>query len=125
MDTNLSEAGRPARRGVRYRHHPVEFKCAVVEQSLQPGVSVSRLARDHGINANQVFAWRKAYQEGRLGVAAFLPVTVAPATAPIIETSTHSVACARLVLERRGARLVIEGQPDAQTLSQVLAALLR
>ncbi|NMG72709.1 transposase [Parazoarcus communis] len=53
MDTNLSEAGRPARRGVRYRHHPVEFKRAVVEQSLQPGVSVSRLARDHGINANR------------------------------------------------------------------------
>jgi transposase len=125
MDTSLSEEGRPARRGVRYRHHPVEFKRAVVEQSLQPGVSVSRLAREHGINANQVFAWRKAYQEGRLGAAAFLPVTVAPGTAPVIETSRHSAEFGRLVLERRGARLIIEGQPDAQTLSQVLSALLR
>ena len=125
MDTSLSEEGRPARRGVRYRHHPVEFKRAVVEQSLQPGVSVSRLAREHGINANQVFAWRKAYQEGRLGAAAFLPVTVAPDTASVIETSMHSASSGRLVLERRGARLVIKGQPDAQTLSRVLAALLR
>lgn len=63
MDTNLSES-RPERRGMRYRHHPVAFKRAVVEQSLQSNVSVSRLAREHGINANQIFAWRKAYQEG-------------------------------------------------------------
>lgn len=125
MDTNLSEEGRPARRGVRYRHHPVAFKRAVVEQSLQPGVSVSRLAGEHGINANQVFAWRKAYQEGRLGPATFLPVTVAPGTASVIETNALSADTGRLVLERRGARLVIEGPPDAQTLSQILAALLR
>ena len=123
MDTKLSETGRPARGG-RYRHHPVEFKRAVVERSLQTGISVSRLAREHGINANQVFAWRKAYHEGRLGVAAFLPVRVAPEVG-VSEVEAQESSFGRLIIERRDTRLTIEGQPDAQILSQILAALLR
>lgn len=122
MDTKLSETGRPARRG-RYRHHPVEFKRAIVEQSLQTSISVSRLAREHGINANQVFAWRKAYHEGRLGAAAFLPVRVAP-EAGVSELEAQA-SFGRLIVERRDARLTIEGQPDAQVLNQILAVLLR
>ena len=31
------------------------------------GASVARVARRHGVNANQVFYWRKQYREGRLG----------------------------------------------------------
>lgn len=112
---------------MRYRHHPVAFKRAVVEQSLQSNVSVSRLAREHGINANQIFAWRKVYHEGRLGAPAFLPVAVAgpEEAAAVIETGASRSVAGRLVLERRDARLVIEGEPSAQVLAQVLAALLR
>ena len=69
MDTNLDQRPQRGTRGP-YRRHTIAFKRAVVEQSLQPGASVSRLARLHDINANQIFAWRKAYQEGRLGVSA-------------------------------------------------------
>ena len=43
-----------------------------------PGASVSRVARRHDVNANQVFGWRKLYREGRLGTTTnFLPVRVA------------------------------------------------
>jgi transposase len=95
-----------------------------------PGASVSRLAREHGINANQVFAWRKAYQEGQLWGAASLPVTILSEadTAPVTRTcppQTSSQHSGLLVLERDGARLTIEGQPDVQTLKQLFAALLR
>jgi transposase len=38
-----------------------------VEETLLQGASVSRVARRHDVNANQVFRWRKLYQEGRLG----------------------------------------------------------
>jgi transposase len=49
-----------------------------VEETLLPGASVSRVARRHDVNANQVFGWRKLYREGRLGArTGFLPVTVA------------------------------------------------
>jgi transposase len=33
------------------------------------GASVARVARVHGINANQVFGWRRLYRAGRLGGA--------------------------------------------------------
>ena len=51
---------------------------AIVEETLVPGVSVSRVARRHDVNANQVFHWRKLYQEGRLDTTTnFLPVRIA------------------------------------------------
>lgn len=48
--------------------------------TLQPGMSVSRVARIEGVNAHQVFDWRRAYREGRLGEAGacgLLPVIIA------------------------------------------------
>jgi transposase len=86
MDTNA----RPAvshTSGRRNRRHPIEFKRAVVEQSYLPGSSVARLARDHGINANQIFGWRKLYRESELSLATtvnatvLLPVSVAASQA--------------------------------------------
>ena len=50
---------------------------AIVEETLVPGASVSRVARRHDVNANQVFHWRQLYREGRLGTTTnFLPVRV-------------------------------------------------
>ncbi len=34
---------------------------------MVPDTSVAIVARAHGVNANQVFAWRKLYQAGLLG----------------------------------------------------------
>lgn len=50
---------------------------AIVEETLLPGASVSRVSRRHDVNANQVFRWRKLYSEGRLGTTNFLPVKIA------------------------------------------------
>jgi transposase len=36
------------------RQHPLEFKRTLAALSLQPGASVARIAREHGVNANQV-----------------------------------------------------------------------
>lgn len=38
----------------------------MVRESLEPGHSVSVVARRHGINPNQLFHWRKLYQDGSL-----------------------------------------------------------
>jgi transposase len=51
-----------------------------VEETLLPGASVSRVARRHDVNANQVFYWRKLYREGQFGNSAdtqLVPVKVA------------------------------------------------
>ncbi|PNF76404.1 IS3 family transposase [Stutzerimonas degradans] len=50
----------------RRRRWSVEEKLAMVRESLEPGHSVSVVARRNGINPNQLFHWRKLYQDGSL-----------------------------------------------------------
>lgn len=81
MDTIIQPSVRRTKRG-GYRHHTVEFKRTVVEQSLTTGASVSRIAREHDVNANQVFAWRKQFKEGLLDIPSgedckLLPIALA------------------------------------------------
>jgi len=42
------------------------LKRQIVEETLRAGASVSRVARKYGVNANQVFCWRRLYQQGEL-----------------------------------------------------------
>ena len=61
------------------RRRSLEEKRRIVEETLESGASVARVARQHAVNANQVFYWRKKYREGRLGKGRssnLLPVTV-------------------------------------------------
>lgn len=44
------------------------LKRQIVEETLEPGASVSRVARKYGVNANQVFSWRRLYQQGGLAL---------------------------------------------------------
>ena len=46
------------------REYRKSFKAQVVEECLQPGKSVSAVARRHDINANMVFRWRREYRLG-------------------------------------------------------------
>ncbi|HDV1960689.1 TPA: IS3 family transposase, partial [Escherichia coli] len=45
-------------------------KIAIVQQSFEPGMTVSPVARQHGVAASQLFLWRKQYQEGSLTAVA-------------------------------------------------------
>jgi transposase len=61
------------------RRRSVEEKRRIVEETLETGASVARVARRHAVNANQVFCWRKKYREGRLAKnqsSKLLPVTL-------------------------------------------------
>ena len=61
------------------RRRSVEEKRRIVEETLEVGASVARVARRHAVNANQVFYWRKKFREGRLGKSPsnkLLPVTL-------------------------------------------------
>ena len=62
MEASKSIAG--TRRTRQYR--TTAEKRLVVEATRRPGVSVATVARAHGVNANQVFYWRKLYEAGRL-----------------------------------------------------------
>jgi transposase len=53
----------------RRRWRTVEEKRRIVEEAMAPGASVSKVARLYGVNANQVFGWRRQYRAGELVVA--------------------------------------------------------
>ena len=50
----------------RRKRRSIQEKLQIVRETLQSGDSVAVVARRHGINANQVFAWRRAFQRGQL-----------------------------------------------------------
>ena len=51
------------------RRRTTQEKIAIVQQSFEPGMTVSLVARQHGVAASQLFLWRKQYQEGSLTAA--------------------------------------------------------
>jgi transposase len=119
------------------QYRTVQEKRQIVEETLAEGASVARIARAHGINANQVFGWRKLYLAGRLGGAnhaiKLLPVKVSESSPPLATTSSH--ACSGAVdfakstpgtihIELRQAQVRIEGSADP-TLLRVLLECLR
>src|SRR6202167_6644597 len=53
--------------GRKQRRRTIQERREIVEETLVAGTSVSRVARRHDVNANQVFYWRKLYREGQLG----------------------------------------------------------
>jgi transposase len=100
----------------------------IVEETLRPGASVSRIARAHDINANQVFHWRKLYREGTLDESstALLPVRISdkvgkPATRRESKITTSGV----IDIELGHARVRIEGPADADCVRAALEGLLR
>ncbi|PWO44625.1 IS3 family transposase [Escherichia coli] len=52
------------------RRRTTQEKIAIVQQSFEPGMTVSLVARQHAVAASQLFLWRKQYQEGSLTAVA-------------------------------------------------------
>ena len=48
----------------RRRHFTTEQKLAVVAETMQPGMSISYVARRHGLSPSLVFRWRQLMSEG-------------------------------------------------------------
>lgn len=53
-------------RTARRTSYSREFKIRLVKQALQPGAVVARIAREHNINDNLLFNWKRQYEEGLL-----------------------------------------------------------
>jgi len=48
----------------RRRHYSVDQKLAVLEEAGQPWMTISYIARRHGISPRLVFGWRRRMAEG-------------------------------------------------------------
>jgi transposase len=62
----MSEAGLVSGVVVR-RRRSAEERRRIVEETLEAGSLVARVARHCGINANQLFQWRRLYRDRDLG----------------------------------------------------------
>jgi len=110
----------------------LELKRQIVEETLAPGASVARVARAHSVNANQVFAWRRLYQQGLLEsgngrTPALLPVrVVGEATVSAGERSRMAPrTCSGVMqMELPKGRLRLTGCVDVEALRVVLEKLL-
>ena len=103
----------------------------IVEETYQAGASVARVARRHGVNANQVFNWRRQYREGKLEVdtalPALLPVQVTAAAVARREPSSTAPGgiTGTIDIELGHARVRIVGRADADCVRAALDGLAR
>ena len=112
------------------RRRSVAERCLIVEETLEAGSSVARVALKHGVNANQVFKWKRLYEAGRLGgtpvrSVQLLPVQVAEqsvvGTEPVAAAAPSSGA---IHIELPGeVRVSLEGNVDAAMVRAVLESL--
>jgi transposase len=125
--------------GQRQRRSIAE-KRRIVEETLIEGASVARIARAHGVNANQVFGWRRLYLSGRFGeqkptmkllpvrVSGSLPSVTVPATSKAsrsIEVADAKPIAGTIHIKLRQARLRIEGSADPELVRVLLECLAR
>ena len=124
-------AGVSLARAGRRRRRSAEERRLIVEETLEPGSSVARVARKYGINANQVFQWRSLYRNSALGGSAapelrLLQVSIAEDAAPAkyVEPREAQAGAIHIELPDR-ALITLEGAVDAALVRAVLECLRR
>jgi transposase len=116
------------------RWRAVSEKRRIAELTLEPGASVALVARAHGVNANQVFKWRRALKRGELtepsgGSTSLLPVMVSTAcdvdsATGEVEAEEQSATRGSIHIEFPGSAMIsVERGADESLLRAVLESL--
>jgi len=127
--------------GKTRRRWSLTEKRRIVELTLEPGASSARVAQAEGVNANQVFQWRRSYLKGDFGACtptALLPVVIDAGGAVGAETGqvseiaqvavepaypAHPSGAIRIELPGR-ATISVECGADRALLRTILESLL-
>lgn len=124
--TNSSRKGRA--------NYSREFKQRLVEAANQPGVSISKLAQEHGVNANLLFKWRrdaKAEAPALYPIELVLPpssteIVLPPTPQPEMltpETASEPTPSGTIEIRLGRAMVVIDGTVDTNALRMILETL--
>src|ERR1700756_2645893 len=133
QQATVTSKDREGSRAAQRQRRSIAEKRRLVEETLAPGTSVAKVARRHGVNANQVFGWRRLYLAGRLGEPKpgikLLPVRVSESkSAPVVVEPRVGDVCqpqpGTIHIEFRQAQVRIEGSADP-ALVRVLLECLR
>jgi len=101
----------------RRRRWGAAEKERLVAASLEPGASVSRIAREAGVHPGQLYGWRR--QSRAPAQIGFSPVRIAPEAAPV-----GLAGCGTMEIEfASGTRMRIMGAADVAALTAAIAIL--
>jgi transposase len=114
-------------RGERRRRWSLEEKQAIVAESYAPHISITAVARKHGIGTGQLYGWRHQLLRDRAsGAVGFARVELTSEarrlTGPIGAAPAARSGLIEIVLPG-GATVRVDAQVDAQALCRVLAVL--
>ena len=114
--------------GRRYRQRwKISDKLEIVRLAMMPGASIAAVARTHGVNANQVFSWRRAYQRGELSEpsGALIPVRISSTTEPTGRMEAPPASSRGSIhIEFPGRALIsVESGADPSLLRSILESL--
>jgi transposase len=107
----------PERR-VRRRRSVVE-KCRIVELTLMPGASGALVARVQGVNANQVFKWRREFERGELSEPVSASASLLPGVLSGGDKPQTSSGCIHIELQGR-AQISIKSGADPALVRTIL-----
>lgn len=104
-----------------------------MQLTMEPGASVAEVARAHGVNANQVFKWRRLFERGELveagaGSTALIPVNVSASCETAVEVRDARVpgpgVGGAIHIELPGRAMIsVESGADPALLRSVLESL--
>ena len=117
--------------GGKRRRWPEALKRQLVAETLEPGASVSIVARRHDLNANQLFKWRHELGPVTGSGSSLMPVAIVPevGAGPTIEsgpiTPTAPVPARIEIALTGGIRVRIEGAVDPAAVTAAVAAVMK
>src|SRR3954453_15701854 len=118
MDTNGSRRPR--------RSWPEALKREIVVASLEPGASVSLVARRYDVKTNQLFSGRRLHRKGLLGSIGPALVSVTVAGEPSVVDAPRPSGTDMIEIEVRGGyRVRVGSGVDSKALRRVLDPLTR
>jgi len=111
----------------RRQRRSIEEKLKIVEKTLEPGASVAEVAREHGVNANQLFTWRRKYRQGQMVKVSpnLLPVRVVTGQEERARSNqAQGQPLGQIHIELAKVNLLITGRVDVDALRVVLEKLV-
>jgi transposase len=97
------------------------FKRRMVAETLEPGASVSIVARRHDVNSNQLFRWRRQLlPKTAIESNVMVPVEIAPDGDRSRRAERDGVI---EIVFGCGARVRLRGEVNSETLRQVIELL--
>ena len=117
--------------GARRRRWSLKAKRQLVAETLEPGASVSIVARRHDVNANQLFKWRHELASMTGTDTKLVPVAVVkePAVAPALPSASPMPVVPRParieIAVGGGVKVRIEGAADPAAVTAAVAAVMK